>query len=156
MNRDGTGTGIQPGNTDIWSSIPDPKGQLWYLPTQRKNWFEAGDMLKVLKTFCGYGKFDVVSWHILETFCVLGSLRLWCKWFLVDFYVCPTRTRNLFNTRPKFVFPNLFHPYLWYSCQLSIMKSFWQSLSGFTKNFLSSLYIIHSTKIIKKSLILIY
>ena len=102
---------------------------------EKIDWFEAGDMLKVLKTFCGYGKFDVVSWHILETFCVLGSLRLWCKWFLVDIYVCLTRTRNSFNTRPKFVFSNLFHPYLWYSCQLSIMISFWQSLSGFNQKF---------------------
>ena len=32
INRSGTVTWIRPGSNGICSSIPDPKGQLWYLP----------------------------------------------------------------------------------------------------------------------------
>ena len=57
-------------------------------------------------------KIRCCSWQIFETLCVYGSLRLWGKCFMVEFWVdpCLTQTWNLFDTRPEFVFSCSSHP----------------------------------------------
>ena len=61
------------------------------------------------ETFHGFGKFDVVA-DTIRNFCGYGSLCLWCKYFLVEFYMapCPTRAWDWFNTRYPISNPNLY------------------------------------------------
>ena len=70
-------------------------------PQRQYNLIWSSSYAKYAEKFCSHGIFDVVLATLASSpLCVYGSLRQWCKCFLVAFYVdqCPFRIKRLYDT----------------------------------------------------------